>query len=258
MTRAIAFPRLDGDFILALLEQVKPIAAGEVLEELSTQAGRVLINLGALLPNGAARTTTMACDDGVKFVNLDWLPDRNANGYFDAADGVVVPDATSQALYRLNLSWWLSWLATALALTNAGRPTELVPGQAWDIGDLWITRQRKVPVLFARRLHLDEIAEDLRSALAKRIGRNGGIILTSSRQPLATVAWPGSHQVMTICEALANDGATFGIDVNLVRSPYLSPSILRTTSRHSWRSGIQHETRGCHRRGPDCRMADGS
>jgi hypothetical protein len=226
VTRAIVLPRLDGDLILTLLEQVEPIVAGEVLEELSAEAGRALMALGALLPNGAARTTMMAGDDSARFVDLDWLPDRNAYGYFDAADGVVVPDATSQALYRLNLSWWLSWLATALALTNAGRPAELVPGQAWDIGDLWITRQRKVPVLFARRLHLDEIAEDLRGALAKRISRSGGIILTSSRQPLATVAWPGSHQVMPICEALANDGSTFGIDVNLVRSPYLG--VLRT------------------------------
>lgn len=30
-------------------------------------------------------------------------------------------------------------------------PAEIVPDHAWDLGDLWISRQRKVPVLFARR-----------------------------------------------------------------------------------------------------------
>lgn len=221
MTRDTILTRLDGDLVLNLLEQVEPVVAGDVLEELSTHAGRALIDLKALIPNGAAHATLMAGDEGARFIDLDWLPDRNAYGLFDAADGVVIPDARSQALFRLDLSWWLSWLATALNLTNTGRPAELVPGQAWDIGDLWITRRRKVPVLFSRRLHLDEITEVLRGALAKRVGRSGGIILTSARQQTKAAAWPGSYQFMPICKVLTNDESVFMIDLDLVRSPYL-------------------------------------
>jgi hypothetical protein len=53
------------------------------------------------------------------------------------------------------MHWWLGRLSASLALTNASHPTVIVPDHAWDIGDLWITRQRKIPVLFARRLHLN-------------------------------------------------------------------------------------------------------
>jgi hypothetical protein len=94
--------RPDGDLILSLLEQVEPIIIGEVLEELSPTAGRVLLNMGALLPDGMACTTTVVCDRGVSFVDINWLSDRNARGYFDVADGMVAPEASSLHIFRLD------------------------------------------------------------------------------------------------------------------------------------------------------------
>jgi hypothetical protein len=137
-----------------------------------------LLNSGALERHTASRAALVADDDGARFMDLVWYSDRNAYGYFDAADGHVVLTPDAQTVFRLNLPWWFRRLVAHLALCNATQPTEIVPNHAWDIGDLWITRQRKIPVLFARRLNRDAQFAALQAALAKRRGRCGGLIIT--------------------------------------------------------------------------------
>ena len=127
-------------------------------------------------------------------------------------------------LFRVALPWWLAWLAASLALTNSGQPTELVPASAWDIGDLWITRQRNIPVLYVRRLHRDATLKTLREALQKRAGRSGGLILTSSRNPLRQDVADRSFVVVPITEVMTNDSQVFAIDRTLLLSPYLATS----------------------------------
>jgi hypothetical protein len=130
----------------------------------------------------------------------------------------------SQMLYGVALPWWLAWLAASLNLTNSGQPTELVPTSAWDIGDLWITRQRNVPVLFVRRLHRDATFKALREALKKRAGRSGGLILTSSRNPPRQDLGDRSFVVVPIAEVMTNDSQAFAIDRTLLLSPYSAAS----------------------------------
>jgi hypothetical protein len=108
-------------------------------------------------------------------------------------------------LFRVALPWWLTWLAASLTLTNSGQSTELVPTSAWDIGDLRITHQRNIPVLFVRRLHREATLKTLQEALQKRAGRSGGLILTSSRADPSFVVVP-------IWEAMTNESQVFAID----------------------------------------------
>ena len=112
-------------------------------------------------------------------------------------------------------------LASNLDLNNATQPTEILPNSAWDIGDLWITRQRKVPVLFARRLSRDAQFEALKAALAKRRGRGGGLILTSSRSPLRSSIEDPPYLIVPISDVLTNDYDDFAIDRALAMSPYV-------------------------------------
>jgi hypothetical protein len=161
-----------------------------------------------------------AGDDGPTFRDLAWQADQNAYGYFDASDGSVVLAPESQMLFRVALPWWLAWLAASLALTNSGQPTELVPTSAWDIGDLWITRQRKVPILFARRLSREAPFGALQAVLAKRRGRSGGLILTSSRCPLRISIEDPPYRIVPIFDVLTNDNDEFAMDRSLAMSPY--------------------------------------
>jgi len=123
-------------------------------------------------------------------------------------------------LYRIAVPWWLAWLAASLELTNSARPTELLPGAAWDIGDIWVTRQRHVPVLFARRLYRGETRRALSDALRQRAGRSGGLIMTSGRGAMSQDSME-QFTVVPITNVLTNDSQVFSIDRGLLLSPFL-------------------------------------
>ena len=230
MTKPAHLSRRGGELLLRLLEQSRPVIAAAALEEIPSEVRSMLIDVGALERHGASRAAFVAGDDGPTFRDLAWQADQNAYGYFDASDGSVVLAPEAQMLFRVALPWWLAWLAASLDLANSGQLAELVPTSAWDIGDLWITRQRKIPVLFARRLRLNASLRALQSALEKRAGRTGGLILTSSRTPLQTIMEGQSCQITPIFDVLTNDADRFVLDRALAMSPYLATKKNRTVT----------------------------
>jgi hypothetical protein len=218
LTKPVLLPRRGGELLLRLLEQSRPVIAAAALEELPSAVRSTLIHAGALQRHGAGRAAFVAGDHGPAFRDLSWQADQSAYGYFDPSDGSVVIAPKAQMLFRVALPWWLAWLAASLTLTNSGQPIELVPTSAWDIGDLRITRRRNIPVLFVRRLHRDATLKALREALQKRAGRSGGLILTSSRNPLRQDVAFRSFVVVPISEAMTNDSQVFAIDRALLSS----------------------------------------
>jgi hypothetical protein len=222
LTGPVRLPRRGGELLLRILEQSRPAIAASVLQDLPSGLPAELIKLGALERNGASRAALVpGDDDGPAFRDVAWQADRNSYGYFDAFDGNVVLAPESQMLYRAALPWWLAWLAASLKLTNSGLPTELVPASAWDIGDLWISRQRNVPVLFVRRLYRDVTSKALRDALHKRAGRSGGLILTSGRGSISQDSVE-RFVVVPIADVLTNDSQVFSIDRKLLLSPFMA------------------------------------
>jgi hypothetical protein len=222
LTKPVRLSRRGGELLLRILEQSRPAIAASVLHDLPSELPKELAKIGALERHGASRAALVPGDhDGPEFRDLAWQADRNAYGYFDASDGNVVITPESQMLFRIALPWWFAWVAASLKLTNSSQPAELVPASAWDIGDLWITRQRNVPVLFVRRLHRDVTSKALRDALQKRAGRSGGLILTSGRKSTPqSVA--ERFIVVPIADVLTNDSQVFSIDRKLLLSPFMA------------------------------------
>lgn len=221
MTPTRVLSRRTGEFLLALLEQPRPAIAGAALEDLDPGIGPELTANGSLRPVSASRSIQIADDNGISTLCLSWAPDVERYAYFDAADGWVAPDPEELQVYRLDISWWLAWLADQLALENAGKPTELISDHAWDLGDIRISRKRKAPLLFARRLYAEDVRANLIAALGRRAGRNGGVLLTTTRHAWEGSAVPGSHCLMQVVESLTSDADSFHIDVALIQGLYL-------------------------------------
>jgi hypothetical protein len=187
--------------------------------------GQELIDAGALVPMAPADHLVMPVGPDDELYEFEWEPELQAFAAFAGRDGWVIADDNARRRWRLDLDWVLEVLATALGLASATRRVCLVPDILWDLGDLWVTRQRKAPTFFARRLDLDEVVGDARAALERRAGRSGGILLTSTRRPLSSVTWPAAHRAMPLAEVLKPSSATFAIDIDVLRSPYLGGTL---------------------------------
>lgn len=217
MRRSVRLSRAAGEWLLCLLDRRRSAASGAALRELPQFVQSELME-GSWLSQSVRNATAAIGGDG--YLDLVWQPDRQAYAYFDAADGLVTVDAAALARWDLNVPRWLAWLGDCLDLANAGNPTEIVADIAWDLGDLWVSRQRKVPLLFARRLESARSRAVLEHALDARIGRSGGIILTSSKAETGTQLGT-SRQVLTpIASILKSSADVFEIDRDLLIGPF--------------------------------------
>ena len=216
-----ALARNAGELLLALLEQRQPAIAGSVLADLDPDIRLQLRSSGCLQRTSVRQSIQVVGEAGAAAVDLTWLGDRECYGYFDPADGWVIPDPEEITLYRLDTAWWLAWLTAELDLINAGRPIELVPDHAWDLGDFRASRKRVVPLLFARRLRAPDVRAQLATALARRAGRSGGVMVTSTRRVIETLNLPGAHCLMPVAESLTADAARFRLDAALIQGLYL-------------------------------------
>ena len=216
-----ALARNAGELLLALLEQRQPAIAGSVLADLDPNIRFQLRGSGCLQRTSVRQSIQVVGEAGAAAVDLTWLGDRECYGHFDPADGWVIPDPEEITLYRLDTAWWLAWLTAELDLINAGRPIELVADHAWDLGDFRVSRKRVVPLLFARRLRTPGVRAQLATALARRAGRSGGVMLTSSRRVIETLNLPGAHCLMPVAESLTADAARFRLDAALIQGLYL-------------------------------------
>jgi hypothetical protein len=221
VTATRVLSRKTGEFLLALLEQPRPAIAGTALEDLDPDIGTELTANGSLPPVSASRSIQIVDDNGVSTRDLNWAPGVERYAYFDAADGWVAPDADELQVYRLDTGWWLAWLADELALENAGKPAELVADHAWDLGDIRISRKRKAPLLFVRRLYADDVRSALIAALERRSGRSGGVLLTTTRHAFEASTLPGSHCLMAVVESLTSHPTHFHLDVALIQGLFL-------------------------------------
>jgi hypothetical protein len=130
-----------------------------------------------------------------------------------ARDGcyVRVP-AEALRILRLDFQWWLQWLASHLELTGSGNPVALVQELAWDIGDLWLDRRRKLPVVFVRRLRSIQSLRSVNSALEARSGRANGVLLSASSKLDASYSVSQNFRITPIRHCLSSDGARFSLD----------------------------------------------
>jgi hypothetical protein len=200
--------------LLEVLELAEPQITGRSLRRNLGAGADALIRSGILTPVAPETplpdprwhdSNDLACESG-------WdAPPVGQAGEAVAAD---------VGAYRICFARLLDMLSRALDLVAPRGPTELLADHAWDLGDLWVSRSRKAPILFARRLHIASTVEQLRAVLQHRAGRSGGMILTSTASPLSVAEWPAAHQVVPLVKLLSPIGRTLGLDARLLRDIY--------------------------------------
>src|SRR3954464_5842602 len=95
-----------GELLLSVLEQKDMSIIGGVLDEFGAEVAVELRGSG-LRPSGTSEALVVESDGCARTIDLVWWPEREAYGYFDAADGLVLLDPAAITLNRVDLRWWL-------------------------------------------------------------------------------------------------------------------------------------------------------
>lgn len=214
--------RSAGEILLRILEQPELTLRQRLLDDWDRKAGRELVEAGALRPAGVAKSVLRDDDHGVRSIDLFWNADLSTYGYFHAADGFVVPSVAEISLLRLDLAWWFRWVSASLELEHAGAPQEIVPGHVWRLGEMWISKQSKVPVMFGRRLDRGLVHRDAWRALSAR-GPQGGVLLSSGKRSDVDQGWPSQLSIHHMRDVLRADASAFLFDFDALRGAYILP-----------------------------------
>jgi len=202
------------DFLLGLLECDPPEVSGAVLVDALPEAGRRLIDCGALRPmSNASLVTCRACDaDHPSEVEFD----ESVNGYrlFCPDAGWVDVPADDLKRYGANLSWFLTELRREIGIPDHVPAPCLVEQVLWDLGETWLGK-RRATILFGRRLEHLKTLDQVCDALTNRVGRPPGILLTSSNMLSRHVDVPGRHRIVPLkdCAKAASAGISIDLDI---------------------------------------------
>ena len=111
-------------------------------------------------------------------------PDKNGYGYFDPGAGPVLVDNARLAHYRTDMSAVIKSLLSNCDMRSSHLPPPLIDDILWELGVYARPgRTQRVSIWFARRLHVPEVWDKVRSMMRSRPASGLRIVLTSTLAP---------------------------------------------------------------------------
>jgi hypothetical protein len=202
--------RQSVELLFEIFEQPEPVLSGAVLADMVCAEGDPLVAAGLMVPNGhEAADSSREHDD--QPLDLTWLPDRQAFGYFDASRGWISVDCARLTRYRIDEQAMADALLARFG-TQAGRGKSWVPETVWDLGDIRIPhRTKRVPALLVRRVHDPVSWQRIRSALLARPAANLRVLLSAAISPGTPDGVPTGNVLISLRDVIPDDG---GLAIN--------------------------------------------
>jgi hypothetical protein len=142
------------DLLLAIAETPDMAISAVALRDYDGGVGSLLVDAGALTPDGFEPVAASQADHDDAVVSLIWNGEKGGYAYFSPAVGLVRVDDDALVRFRLDVSWFLGWIAGQLGFGTNASQVNLVPGQLWDFGDTWLgerkSARRKTAIYVAR------------------------------------------------------------------------------------------------------------
>lgn len=207
------------DLLLTLMEAPEAWLSGAALHDFYPDAGTALIAAGALKDDGYEPVTTGMADHDDLPVHVTWRPEVGGYAYFSPSAGWVKVDNERLTRYRVDLDWFLGFVAAAVKVSGPQRWQCLVPDILWDLGDAWIGK-RKVAVLLGRRVSTSRTLDEVCDALARRVGRPPGVLLTTTRRHARHVRIPGQHRILALADCLRGNGNGLRLDLEVINGVF--------------------------------------
>ena len=202
--------------LLELCEQDPPEIAGAVIADHFADAGRQLSNSGALrsLDNATVVTCRVCHDDHPAEVEFEERT-KSYHHFCPEAGWVEVP-LEDLKQYRLHYPSLLAALARALKIPEQFKPACLVDDILWNLGDA-PHGERKIAVLFGRRLNYDDNLDRAIDALTNQIGRPRGVLLSTTDRLSRHVRLPGHHRFLPLRDCVVAGASGLEIDQGIIK-----------------------------------------
>jgi len=173
------------DLLLSIAESPKMAISGVALDGFYKKIGSVLVDAGAVKPDGFEEVAVSQADHDDAAVSLVWSSELGGYASFSPAIGLSRIDDDRLRRYKLDFSWFLRWLARHLGFGPRAQSVCLIADRLWDLGDIWLgttkRMRRRTSVYFARRLTEPETITQMATALRIHRTRAGKVILTTSK-----------------------------------------------------------------------------
>ncbi len=183
------------DLLLELLELPEPVLSAQAFELRAPAAAR-LVAAGLLVPADHEEVTTLVGEHEDPPIVLTWSEDKPGLSYFSSAGGLVTVPAEQLLRRAVSIDETLARLMSGIDVSR-GRPTELIGGTLWEIGDARLCdRRARVPIWFVRRLWDRAVLQQVLDAGRRRPNPRYRALLTSSRSArVHDVVVPGAAVV---------------------------------------------------------------
>lgn len=203
------------DLLLKLMEAPEAVLSGAALHDFYPDAGGALIAAGALKDDGYEPVITGMADHDDLPVHLTWRSEVGGYAYFSPSAGWIKVENERLTRYRVDFDWLIGVLSRQLRIPRTIEPKCLLKDVMWDLGDAWIGK-RKATFLLGRRLSTSRTLDEVCDALARRVGRPPGVLLTTTRRLARHVRIPGQHQIVTLADCLRGDGTGLRLDLDVI------------------------------------------
>lgn len=170
--------------LLWLISETLGMAIAATALDFHQSAGVELVAAGAIKPDGFEAVAASQADHDDAIVNLVWNAELRGYAYFSPSAGLVRVDDNKLRIFKLDISWFLQWIARNLGFGNGAHPFCLIADRFWDLGDTWLGEKmrmrRKTAIYFARRLTEPETITQLAAVLRLHRSRPSKVVLTTT------------------------------------------------------------------------------
>jgi hypothetical protein len=169
--------------LLSIVETPGLAISANALDEFH-QAGPALVTAGAIKPDGFEPVAVSHADHDDAIVRVTWSTELSGYAYFNPSAGLVRIDDDRLRRYRLDISWFLEWIAGHLSLGIGCPPVCVIPNRLWTLGNVWLgatkRTRRRTAIYVARRLTEPETVTQLGAVVRLRSTKPGMVILTTT------------------------------------------------------------------------------
>jgi hypothetical protein len=202
------------DLLIQLCEQARAEISGAALVDAFAEAGRVLLDWGALKPAGNLATVTCrACADQ-HFAEVEFEPQTRTYRHFCVEAGWVEVPESDLRRYALSLDWLLDRLATLVGVRDP-QPSNLVRDVAWRLGEARIG-DCDWTALLGRRLGDERNLDLLTAALAERTWPGPALVLTTSDSIGTWLKLPRGFRTLALPEVMSAESDGFHLDYRAI------------------------------------------